>query len=215
MKSAPLLLSSLPRAPTQTASLTLSWCNSGRYQRGCMRKGDQSSATGEGGDRMVEILIDEGNGLQFAPPISTNRSANPEQMQHAQEVEEKKVSRRRKAPGKVFRRKVWQHNFGMDRQRAPCFICSSPISVWDFEVGHNKAFADGGDLTLDNCLPICSVCNKSQGTLTFAEFMSTLPRSRVPSLSIQVQNIIKQDTPRSATRPRKRKKRVSWCCWQK
>jgi len=42
--------------------------------------------------------------------------------------------------------------------------------ISDFEVGHNKPFAKGGEWNINNLRPICRTCNRSMRTMTIEEF---------------------------------------------
>ena len=53
-----------------------------------------------------------------------------------------------------------------------CFCCKvETISKANFECGHVQSEHEGGDVTIDNLRPICSLCNKSMGTRNMTEFM--------------------------------------------
>jgi 5-methylcytosine-specific restriction endonuclease McrA len=51
-----------------------------------------------------------------------------------------------------------------------CEICQDDISENEFEVGHIKARALGGQIDIDNLIPICFTCNRSMGTRNAYEF---------------------------------------------
>jgi len=81
------------------------------------------------------------------------------------------VSKKRKRVSLTMRRKVWANTFGESVGSAPCICCRlTTISQLNFHVGHIQSHAEGGDLTLDNLLPICQSCNSSMGSENMMEF---------------------------------------------
>ena len=61
-----------------------------------------------------------------------------------------------------------------DLQENPCVVgCGRNISPDNFEGGHIQSLALGGENTVDNIVPICSMCNKSMGTINLIDFMKT------------------------------------------
>lgn len=58
---------------------------------------------------------------------------------------------------------------------AKCYVkwCPNTITPFTFEAGHNIPWSKGGDTTLDNLRPICSMCNKSMGNKYSIEEYST------------------------------------------
>ena len=53
---------------------------------------------------------------------------------------------------------------------APCYVCEKMLDHTSFEAGHIQPHTKGGLNTLDNLRPICSVCNKTMGTMNMDEF---------------------------------------------
>jgi hypothetical protein len=51
-----------------------------------------------------------------------------------------------------------------------CEICEDDISEKEFEAGHIKARALGGQIDVDNLIPICFTCNRTMGTRNAYEF---------------------------------------------
>tara|TARA_B100000035_G_C20808191_1_gene468679 strand:+ start:94 stop:387 length:294 start_codon:yes stop_codon:yes gene_type:complete len=72
---------------------------------------------------------------------------------------------------KKLRQQCWENSFGK-KYLHKCYVpwCTTIIDVWSFEVGHNIAEANGGTLDLNNLYPICSLCNKSMGTMSIDEW---------------------------------------------
>lgn len=65
---------------------------------------------------------------------------------------------------KVIRQLVWNKYIGEKNGLGKCWCCrSKTISSFEFEAGHVVARANGGEDTVENLRPICSLCNKSMG----------------------------------------------------
>jgi 5-methylcytosine-specific restriction endonuclease McrA len=59
-----------------------------------------------------------------------------------------------------------------------CLLCNSnSLDSFNFEIGHDVAVANGGLNNISNVMPICRMCNSSQGTKTFAEFQLSMIRN--------------------------------------
>lgn len=54
-----------------------------------------------------------------------------------------------------------------------CFHCQEKLDYTQFECGHIKAVADGGDNSLANLIPVCFLCNRSVGKKNAQEFNLT------------------------------------------
>ena len=52
-----------------------------------------------------------------------------------------------------------------------CFCCQDEIDSKHFECGHVIAKSKGGDTSIDNLRPVCSLCNKSMGTKNMMVYM--------------------------------------------
>ena len=74
----------------------------------------------------------------------------------------------RRAPPKALKRLVW------DRDRGICQICNKKADPFDWELGHNRAVARGGKLTVKNTFVVHSFCNRSMATKTKAELARAL-----------------------------------------
>ena len=67
---------------------------------------------------------------------------------------------------------IWEVNFGMDIGKVKCPICKiNYITQMNFEAGHKKAESKGGTTDKNNLIPICSLCNRSQGSMEFNKFI--------------------------------------------
>lgn len=69
---------------------------------------------------------------------------------------------------------VWATYIGGSCHEADCYCCGlEKISRANFAAGHINAEATGGDVTLDNLRPICTLCNSSMGRANMREFILT------------------------------------------
>jgi 5-methylcytosine-specific restriction endonuclease McrA len=69
---------------------------------------------------------------------------------------------------------LWESTFP-NKYNGKCAICErSNITARDFEAGHIIAEKNGGEIRLDNLRPICSACNKSQGTRDMSEVINQI-----------------------------------------
>ena len=77
----------------------------------------------------------------------------------------------RKIPATV-RNTVWYKY--INKGDPKCFCCKTePITKGNFECGHIISHTEGGDMSIENLRPICSLCNKSIGKINMIEFMKT------------------------------------------
>ena len=88
--------------------------------------------------------------------------------------------RKRKAIPSAVRCQVWRAAFdgSMDGR---CFSCHCKITFENWDCGHIRAQADGGEDVASNLRPLCRQCNVSMGTQNMLEWMKTydMPGSRI------------------------------------
>jgi hypothetical protein len=72
----------------------------------------------------------------------------------------------------ALRNQVWITRMGeIFVAKCPTTWCTNKITPFTFEAGHDIPESKGGQMTLENLIPICSSCNKSMGnTHTFKEW---------------------------------------------
>jgi hypothetical protein len=79
--------------------------------------------------------------------------------------------RKEKIPVKL-REEVWVAKMGkVFEGKCPTTWCSTTITVFEFESGHNIPESKGGPTTIENLVPLCPRCNRSMGSkFTFDEW---------------------------------------------
>lgn len=71
----------------------------------------------------------------------------------------------------VIKRKVWHERIGKERGTALCPCCSiTEIEQMTFSCGHMVSEFNGGQIHVDNLIPMCASCNSSMGTMNYDEF---------------------------------------------
>lgn len=69
----------------------------------------------------------------------------------------------------ALKKQLWIRIFGKEFI-GKCTVCECVLDTWSFEAGHITAESNGGETCIDNLMPICPSCNKSQGTKDMFEF---------------------------------------------
>lgn len=78
---------------------------------------------------------------------------------------------KRKTISKPLKELVWDTYIGKDERYGKCLCCGiNQISITNFDCAHKISVANGGDNSVQNLRPCCSVCNKSMGKEDFDEF---------------------------------------------
>ena len=71
---------------------------------------------------------------------------------------------------KAVKDNTWKKYMG-NKPEGKCYCCRmETISVFNFEVGHNKARSKGGSDQIENLRPICKTCNTSMATQSIESF---------------------------------------------
>ena len=84
---------------------------------------------------------------------------------------EKNETIKRETIPKTVRNALWI-NYFVDRRIGKCLCClREQITIGNFNCGHIIAHANGGLTTLDNLIPICTLCNTSMGTYNLNDFI--------------------------------------------
>lgn len=76
---------------------------------------------------------------------------------------------------KALRISVWNKYMGSNSRKGKCPLCDErEIRLEEFHCGHDMAEAIGGELSVDNLFPVCSLCNLSMGTKNFNDMWEKL-----------------------------------------
>ena len=78
----------------------------------------------------------------------------------------------------VIREKVWKKCNLNISDLGICFTCCNDLYFRDMECGHVKAHALGGDITVDNLMPVCKTCNKDMGIMDLFEYKCMIEKMR-------------------------------------
>ena len=71
-----------------------------------------------------------------------------------------------------MKRQVWAKHIGEDIGKIKCLCCKlTEITQLTFVCGHIISEFKGGDISIDNLLPICYSCNASMGIQNLNEYM--------------------------------------------
>ena len=77
-----------------------------------------------------------------------------------------------------MRFKVWEKYVG-NNIRGKCFCCWSAditpfTSYKTFQAGHIKSEYNGGDISIENLLPICKICNVHMNTTNWDDYVNSI-----------------------------------------
>lgn len=76
---------------------------------------------------------------------------------------------------KAVKTAVWHTYIGEEIGKTKCMCCEiTEITQMKFHCGHIIAEANGGEINVNNLMPICECCNKSMGTKNLNEFKKLL-----------------------------------------
>lgn len=70
-----------------------------------------------------------------------------------------------------FRQAIWLKYCGENYKYKCLCYNSNEISVHNFECGHILSKKNGGNISIDNIIPICSFCNRSMGSMHMFKYM--------------------------------------------
>ena len=104
----------------------------------------------------------------------------PQKPQNPPQKPQKKPKKKKISP--QIRFDVWKTYIG-DKIEAKCFCCwkarITPFTYNNtFHAGHIKSEANGGRISIDNLLPICSDCNKDMSSTNWDEYIKTFTNFR-------------------------------------
>lgn len=86
-------------------------------------------------------------------------------------TEKEETKTPKKKISQLMKRRVWAKHIGEEIGKHKCLCCNmTDITQLTFNCGHIVAEANGGDLTVENLIPICQSCNSSMGTQNLNEY---------------------------------------------
>lgn len=73
---------------------------------------------------------------------------------------------------KTQQKKLWgKYKDQIEQNNGLCLLCNKhEITMKSMRVGYDKSRIIGGQLTFDNCMPICYVCSNNQNNYSFDEY---------------------------------------------
>ena len=96
---------------------------------------------------------------------------NSKKKKNKKNKKNKNKKNKKKKISKTLKLQVWDKHVGLKKGLTKCHICEIQIIYqMTFEEGHMIAESKGGATDINNLIPICSTCNKSQGTKEFTKF---------------------------------------------
>ena len=73
---------------------------------------------------------------------------------------------------KALKMTIWDEYVGKDKRRALCICCCDrEIEINNCEYGHIVSEKEGGQVSVENMLPICRQCNRSMGAEHMGEYV--------------------------------------------
>lgn len=98
------------------------------------------------------------------------------------ELQKQKTTKTKKQTiPKVLKIEIWDTHIGNDKRIGNCYCCKKEIDCMHFECGHIIPESKGGDLSITNLRPVCSLCNKSIGNKNMDEFIELLQKNEAIS----------------------------------
>jgi len=95
---------------------------------------------------------------------------------------------------KAVKDATWKKYMGF-KTEGKCYCCKmETISVFNFEVGHNKAKSKGGSNDIENLRPICKSCNTSMRTQSIESFRAKHFSSTTSGLTKSSRNTLRSKT---------------------
>ncbi len=93
---------------------------------------------------------------------------------------------------KKIRNEIWNIWISSTSQIGACFVCDNEININNFHAAHVLADKHGGDPTIINLRPTCSLCNTSMGTMNLFQYIEKfgLESNKRKLLPIDAKNLI-------------------------
>jgi hypothetical protein len=128
-----------------------------------------------GNNEIKEWFSQNTKPIQSSPKQTSNKKVVKEKQQKATTKDDQASSSSSKAkktriPATV-KRLVWNKHIGEETGKSKCLCCKvTDITQMSFNCGHIVSENNGGDVKVDNLLPVCQNCNSSMGTMNMDEF---------------------------------------------
>lgn len=139
-----------------------------------------------------ELSIDSVNQDDTSPlfksqPPSYEESENITPATPTTSTTVKKDSLKRKSIPKAVKVSIWKKYISPSKLDGKCFVgCGTLIQINNFEAGHVISFSNGGENTIENLRPICSLCNKSMGKTNMNEFIDKYKFKSSDDISLKI-----------------------------
>jgi len=130
-------------------------------------------------EKIKPKLLEEQKLLQLVKQIKFNNEKIDENIVNkideniVNEIDETiKIPYKKQKISHVMKRLVWNTYIGEEIGKIKCMCCKlSDITQLTFDCGHIISESTGGELSIDNLIPICHSCNLSMGSQNLNEFM--------------------------------------------
>jgi hypothetical protein len=76
----------------------------------------------------------------------------------------------------IVREQVWKKCNPNTGDLGVCYTCLNDLYYKDMECGHVKAHALGGDINVENLMPVCHTCNKDMGVMDLFEYKAMIEK---------------------------------------
>ena len=83
---------------------------------------------------------------------------------------------KKKTIPKTLKNNVWDKYIGKEKGTGECNCCFAEIDSKHFECGHIISEMRGGEISIENLRPLCSLCNKSMGVQDMNEFIKKVQK---------------------------------------
>ena len=87
-------------------------------------------------------------------------------------IKKPKSDRKKKIPKKI-KTDSWNTYVGENIKKTFCICCNkTEIDAFNFQAGHIISEKNGGNICIENILPICNLCNQSMGIINMDELIT-------------------------------------------
>ena len=89
---------------------------------------------------------------------------------------------------KTIKNLVWDKYVGREKGVGGCYCCDKELDSKHFECGHVIAHCNGGQVTLENLRPVCSLCNKSMGKRNMEDFKKDVITAKIGNKNKEIED---------------------------